>query len=314
MLHTLKFTPVLERRIWGGQRLCDFGKKIFDNERVGESWELSGMPDKESVVANGLLADNTINELLEVYMDELAGGKVFQQYGKTFPLLFKLIDASSDLSVQVHPNDEIARIKHNSFGKTEMWYIVDAAPEAKIVLGFNKKMNAAALRQSIENNTLTQHLNYIPVKKGDAFYIPAGTIHAIGGGMLIAEIQQASNITYRLYDYGRLDENGNPRDLHIKDALEAIDYESDFPTKIIPDGEKLIRSEFFNVNKILFSGHLERDYCKLDSFVVLMCVAGKAKIGKLDFAKGETVLVPASMKKILLQADSETEVLETWIG
>ena len=321
MLYPLKFKPVLKPLIWGGQRLRDFGKNIPNNENIGESWELSGLEGNVSVVSNGTLAGNTLNELLEVYLDELVGEKVFEQYGKTFPLLFKLIDANSDLSIQVHPNDEIAMEKHNSFGKTEMWYIVDAEPDAKIVLGFNRKMDAASLRKSIEDNTLEQNLKYISVKKGDVFYIPAGAIHAIGKGILIAEIQQSSGITYRLYDYGRLDERGNPRDLHVEDALQAIDYNLNVDDCIIKPNAtgavtNLVTSDYFTTNLLNINSLLQRDYSDTDSFVVYMCLEGKANIiykeGELSIQKGDTVLLPNKEDAVSIHPEGMVKMLEVW--
>lgn len=231
MLYPLKFKPIFKERIWGGRKLeTMFHKNLPAGLNIGESWELSGMEGDESVVENGPLAGKTLNEVLAEYKGELVGEAVYAKYGNHFPLLIKFLDAQDDLSIQVHPNDKIAKEKHNSYGKTEMWYVVDAEPGAQIVLGFNKPMNPTLLRESILNKTLEEHLNYVPVKKGDAFFIPAGLVHAIGKGIVIAEIQQASDITYRLYDYNRVDKNGNERELHVEDGIGAVDYgvDSDF--------------------------------------------------------------------------------------
>jgi mannose-6-phosphate isomerase len=315
MLYPFKFKPILKHRIWGGSKLqTQLGKDIANGEKIGESWELSAIAGDESVVVNGNLKDKTINELIEKFGEKLLGHKVFEQFGRKFPLLFKFMYAEDNLSIQVHPNDEVAFANHGCSGKIEMWYIIDAEPNAKLYLGFNEKINAETCADCVKNATLEQKLQEYEVKAGDAFFIPAGMIHALGKGILLAEIQQSSDITYRLYDYDRRDARGKARELHVEQALKTIDFDNDFSPKIDIKGEELFSCDYFNVNKFSFSERLERNYSELGSFVVLMCTNGKAKIGDLEIEKGETVLIPAIIKKIVLQADCETEILETWVG
>jgi mannose-6-phosphate isomerase len=305
MLYPLKFHPILKQRIWGGDKLKTIYNKIseFDGD-LGESWELSGMAGDESVVANGELAGNTINELLEVYMDDLVGSKVFEKYQFTFPLLFKLIDANDKLSIQVHPNDEVAMEKHGCFGKTEMWYVIEAEEGAELAIGFSEPTTKESYMQHLQNGTLESILKKEKVQAGDAFFIPAGLIHAIGKGVLLAEIQQASDITYRLYDYNRVGTDGNLRELHTEQALDSINFDNitfkiDYVDKInvtIP----LIDCEFFKVNKLSFDKIIVKDYSDLDSFVVYMCESGsftiKCKGGSEVVKKGEVVLLPSEIE------------------
>lgn len=318
MLYPLKFEPILKQRIWGGTNLKKLLHKNYaDNQSIGESWELSGMPGDESVVVNGKLAGNTLNELLEVYMDELMGSKVFEKYGHTFPLLFKFIASNDDLSIQVHPSDELAE-KQGSFGKTEMWYVLDAEEGAELVLGFNQKMDKASCLAHIENNTLESVLNRVKVKKGDVFYIPAGMVHAIGKGILLVEVQQASDITYRLYDYGRIDSKGQARQLHIQEALEAIDFENHVDSKIEYQLQKnattpLVSCDYFTVNLYHLDKPLVKDFSKIDSFVLYMCIEGTTTIlwqGREEIIKkGETILIPVGSELQLLP-NVKSELLE----
>ena len=222
MLYPLKFHPILKKKIWGGERLAYKSKE--HDESIGESWEISAVEDNISVVSNGILADNDLQELIEVYMGDLVGDHIYEKFGVEFPLLIKYIDANDDLSIQVHPDDETAKERHNAYGKTEMWYIVDADKDASLVLGFNHEIDKATYLQALHQNKLMDLLNVQKVKKGESFFIPAGLVHAIGKGCLIAEIQQTSDITYRIYDYNRKDANGNTRELHTDLATDVIDY------------------------------------------------------------------------------------------
>ena len=222
MLYPLKFHPILKKKIWGGERLAYKSEK--HEESIGESWEISAVEDNISVVSNGILADNDLQELIEVYMGDLVGDHIYEKFGIEFPLLIKYIDANDDLSIQVHPDDKTAKERHNAYGKTEMWYIVDAEKDASLVLGFNHEIDKATYLQALHHNKLMDLLNVQKVKKGESFFIPAGLVHAIGKGCLIAEIQQTSDITYRIYDYNRKDANGNTRELHTDLATDVIDY------------------------------------------------------------------------------------------
>ena len=222
MLYPLKFKPILKQTIWGGDKLAYKSEDPRLKESIGESWEISGVQDHISVVSEGPLEENTLEELIEIYMGDLVGDKIYEKFGIEFPLLIKYIDARDNLSIQVHPDDATARERHKAYGKTEMWYLVDAAPEAALILGFKHDVSRELYLQSLHNHTLPELLNTEKVSKGDCFYIPAGTVHAICKGCYIAEIQQTSDITYRIYDYDRRDKNGQARELHTELATDVI--------------------------------------------------------------------------------------------
>ncbi len=319
MLYPFKFEPILKHRIWGGAKLeTVLHKKKTDDKAIGESWELSGVVGEESVVVNGDLAGNTINDLLEVYMDELVGGKVFEKYGFMFPLLFKFIDANEKLSIQVHPTDEMVE-EEGLFGKTEMWYVIDAEEGAELVVGFNQPMSKEDYQKHLADNTLDTVLKKVKVSAGDVFYIPAGLVHSIGKGILLAEVQQTSDVTYRIYDYNRLDEDGNPRQLHVKEALETIDFENQLDSKIqykkiINHSTPLVSCECFITNLLSFDKSIIRDYSEIESFVVLMCLEGSCviswEVGREDMSKGDTILVPSEICRLDLESKGLVEILE----
>jgi mannose-6-phosphate isomerase len=323
MLYPLKFNPIFKERIWGGDKLLtEFGKDSSPLTKVGESWEISSLEDNISVVSNGFLAGNNINELVEIYMGDLVGDTVYEEFGNTFPLLIKFLDAREDLSIQVHPNDELAVQRHNCYGKTELWYVIDAEPNAKLVSGFSKKIDRQSYLSHLENNTLHETLNWQNVKKGDVFFIPAGQVHAIGKGILILEIQQTSDITYRIFDYNRVDDNGNKRQLHTEQALEAIDFECVEDTKTLFKNKKnslnkIIHCDFFSTNFIHFDKEIERDYYAIDSFVIYVCISGSFTVhfndGTETVEKGETVLIPAELNEIKLVPNGSTEIMEIYI-
>jgi mannose-6-phosphate isomerase len=321
-LYPLKFNPIYKTRIWGGHKLEQFGKQTDELPNIGESWELSGVSGDESVVANGFLAGNSLPELVEVYMDELVGKKVFDAFGQTFPLLIKLIDANDDLSIQVHPDDELAAERHHSFGKTEMWYVLGKDPGAGLISGFIPNVDKALYLEHLADGTLEQIMTKFPVEKGDVFFIPAGRVHAIGKGCLVAEIQQTSDITYRLFDFNRLDNQGNPRELHTEQALDAIDFRYEKNAKTHPKVVTNIPCElatcnYFTTNVIKLNGNLSRDYYALDSFVIYLCVEGSFEIeyegGRETVKKGETVLLPASLSSVTLHSMSDAELLEVYV-
>jgi len=318
----LKFTPILKDKIWGGTKLQTLFGKTTNSKSLGESWELSGVDGEESVVSNGFLAGNNIAELIEVYMGDLVGDKVFENFGLTFPLLFKLIDANDDLSIQVHPNDEIAIERHSSFGKTEMWYVVDADENAELIIGFAKKTSKDEYAEAVENGQAEELLQKIPVKRGDVFFIPAGFVHTIGKGVVLAEIQQASDITYRIYDYKRTDENGKERDLHIDQALDVINFEVSENPKIsynptLNEAVNLTKCDYFTTNIVRFNQKITRSYASLDSFVVYMCIDGEFEIDvqgeKTTVEKGETVLIPAIIDELKLIPEKESVILEVYV-
>ncbi len=321
-LYPLKFTPILKDKIWGGTKLKKLFNKAGTSDSIGESWELSDVEGDESVVSNGFLAGNNITELIETYMGDLVGEKVFENFGLTFPLLFKLIDANDDLSIQVHPNDEVAAERHNSFGKTEMWYVIDADPGAQLIIGFKNDSSREEYSSAVESGEVEELLQAVPIKKGDVFFIPAGLVHAIGKGAVIAEIQQTSDITYRIYDYKRTDENGKERDLHIREALDVINFKASKnpktsyiyeENKVVP----LVQSDYFITNTLRFDRDIIRSYATLDSFVVYMCIEGSFGIEvngeKTKVYKGETVLIPAIIDEVKLIPAQETTLLEVYV-
>ncbi|HUH26439.1 MAG TPA: type I phosphomannose isomerase catalytic subunit, partial [Flavobacterium sp.] len=251
--YPLQFQPILKERIWGGSKLQSLGKEL-PNNTIGESWEISMIDNDVNLVASGSYKDLNLSELINRFPEQILGTKVYQKYGTQFPLLFKFLDAKTDLSIQLHPNDELAKKRHNSFGKTEMWYIMQADENARIILGFKQDSSSDEYLQHLEKKTLPSVLQEFYVKQGDVFFIETGTIHAIGGGILLAEIQQTSDITYRVYDWDRVDDNGNERELHIDLALEAINYQKKNPkidyTKNSDQSNQLVDCPFFTTNYI----------------------------------------------------------------
>ena len=322
-LYPLKFTPIVKDKIWGGSKLKTLFDKPGATDKTGESWELSGHDNDQSVVSNGFLAGNNLQELIEIYMGELVGDNIYQQYGLTFPLLFKLIDANDNLSIQVHPGDEVAAERHNSFGKTEMWYIMDADPDGELVIGFKEECSKEQYLKAMEDGTLEDILQRVKVEKGDVFFIPAGLVHAIGKGVVLAEIQQTSDITYRIYDYKRVDDQGNERELHTEEAVDVIDYSASRNPKTIYNKafnelSNLVTCEYFTTNVIRFNEELTRNYGQLDSFEVYMCVEGNFEIEchgvKTPVVKGETVLIPANIDEIHLIPQGEVTLLEVYVN
>ncbi len=322
LLYPLKFTPVLKDKIWGGNRLKSVLNKQSTLDNIGESWELSGVQGDVSVVSNGFLKGNSLQEIIEIYMGDIVGDAVFNKFDKEFPLLFKFIDANQDLSIQVHPDDKLSNERHNAYGKTEMWYVIDADPESQLISGFVKPSSKEAYLDALKNGHLTSILKAHPVKRGDTFFIPAGNVHAIGAGVLLAEIQQTSDITYRIYDYDRKDKEGNLRELHTDLALDAIDYKNtnvkvDYDTHKQNEPENLAACDYFVTNLLNLTAKFERDVYPLDSFVVYMCIEGKARIicenGTSEtISKGETVLIPASIQHIVVEPDGQVKLLEVY--
>lgn len=318
-LYPLKFTPILKEKVWGGTKLSRlFGKELAEN--TGESWEVSGVEGDISIVANGALQGKSLIAVIEMYKEALVGKKVFETFGTKFPLLFKFIDASQDLSVQLHPNDALARKRHNSFGKTEMWYILDAEETARIILGFSREMNAKTYLKHLSKNKLIDILHSEKVVKGDSFFIEPGVVHAIGAGVVLAEIQQTSDITYRIYDWNRPDINGELRDLHNELAIDAISYEKTNAKLHYTEAEnetlQLCRTPYFETNKLVLTKSMTKNIAALDSFVVYMCVEGTAAIEtgntSEEIKKGETLLIPAATSEITIKTTSAT-ILEVYI-
>jgi mannose-6-phosphate isomerase len=319
--YPIKFYPILKEKIWGGTKLVTKLNKKSTLKNVGESWELSDVEGSISVVSNGNLKGKTLRELLETYKTELIGENNYRHFGNNFPLLIKFIDAKEDLSVQVHPNDELAKKMHNSFGKTEMWYIMQADSGSKIVVGFSKEIAPDQYLNYVAEKKTPTILNYEKVKAGDAFFIEPGTVHTIGAGILLAEIQQTSDITYRIYDWDRVDDNGNPRALHTDLAIEAINFRDKIKSKhhystFINSLNTIVKCEYFTTNFIHVVGEKELDYGQTDSFVVFMCVQGKATISMGEHSEiinyGETILIPANAEKVVI-ASKNCKLLEVTV-
>ena len=322
MLYPIKFIPRLKERLWGGKELLSTvkagkGAKIDPSKAYGESWELSAVAGDESVVANGLLKKNNIEEIIEVYMGNLIGEKNYDRYGLTFPLLIKSLDCNDVLSVQVHPDDELAAERHNSYGKTEMWYVSGCKPGAALYVGFkNTAITREEYLQALNEDRLPEIMNRVEVKPGDVFFIPAGTIHALGKGCEVVEIQQTSDITYRIFDWNRVDSEGKSRELHTALAVDAIDFESGVEecrrtyTAIANKEVNIVDCEFFKTDMLLVDGVAELDYCKRDSFTIYMCIEGDAKV-TLDgetsetLRTGEVMLIPAIANEVVIEGKAQ---------
>ena len=319
--YPLKFAPILKERLWGGNKLKNQFQKLSKVSNIGESWEISDVEGDVSIVANGSLKGENISQLVAHFKDELVGAENFNKFGIKFPILIKFIDANNDLSVQVHPNDALSKKRHNSYGKTEMWYVMHADEGAKLVLGFNEDISKSEYKTLLKNKQLTDVLNYEEVKNGDVFFIETGTVHAIGSGIVIAEIQQTSDITYRIYDWDRVDAQGKSRMLHTELAVDAINFNSNIKSrrsylKNNNKVNKVVDCSYFKTNFFPVKGSLNLDYSTIDSFKIFMCVKGNATIRIFENEEpinfGETVLIPASAKKVLLKSDS-CELLEVTV-
>jgi mannose-6-phosphate isomerase len=324
-LYPIKFEHQYKETIWGGTRFQDIlNRHDVNSNSCGESWEISAIEDNVSIVANGFLQGNSLQEIVEIYMDELVGFKVYEKFGDEFPLLIKFLDSNDVLSVQVHPNDEVSKERHNAYGKTEMWYVVDAEKDAELIIGFKNDITQEKFLAAVESETISEVLHLHVVKPDEVYYLPAGSVHAIGKGLLVAEIQQTSDITYRIFDWNRTDDEGNARELHVELALDVIDYKShksyktDYVTKK-NDTTELVNSPYFTTNLLFFDKPLQKDYYQLDSFVIYMCLQGYATIDfgtdiTIPIQQGETVLVPASLHSILLTPTKQTKILEVYIS
>lgn len=324
MLYPFTFEPILKKIIWGGSDICPFKGISPVQEGIGESWELSHVEGNYSVVANGELKGQSLDDLIRTYGKQLLGEHVMEQFGTTFPLLIKFIDARDNLSIQVHPDDELAKKRHNSFGKTEMWYVVKATPDAALYSGFSQQIDAEEYVKRVENNTIMDVLQRYNVHEGDVFFLPAGRVHAIGSGCFIAEIQQTSNITYRIYDYNRKDANGKGRELHTELAKDAIDYTlyPDYRTHYKAHTNATVQladCKYFTTNLIDLDTIMVRDFSELDSFVVYICMEGRATLrdnkgNEILVHQGQTVLIPADTDVVTISPVPGAKFMETYIG
>jgi mannose-6-phosphate isomerase len=318
-LYPLQFEPILKERIWGGTKLKTYLNKPITSDITGESWEISTVENDVSILANGTFKGKSLNELINEFPEAVLGTKVYAQFGKQFPLLFKYLDAREDLSIQLHPNDELAKKRHNSFGKTEMWYVMQADTDARLIVGFKEKSSQEEFTQNLNNKTLLNILDTKKVKQGDVFMLETGTIHALGAGIVIAEIQQTSDITYRVYDFDRVDANGNTRELHIDLALEALNYEKIEAQRLYSKNQnssnEVINCKYFTTNFIPLDGNTKIQKSK-NSFTVYMCVDGDFQLTvdneSYVYKKGDTVLIPAALTDF--QLSGKASILEIYIS
>lgn len=323
MLYPLKFEPILKTIVWGGEKIAPYKGIETEQKHIGESWELSGVAGNESVVAEGPLKGKTIAQLVKEYKGELVGEHVYENTGDEFPLLIKFIDALTDLSIQVHPNDELAAVRHNgSKGKTEMWYVVAADEGAHLLAGLTEKITPEQYAAKVADGTITDVLARYDVHPGDVFFLPAGRIHAICGGCFIAEIQQTSNITYRIYDYGRLGLDGKPREVHTELAKDAIDYTvyPDYRTHYSPEQDEeqeVVSCQYFTTSIYDLTLPYAKDLSGIDSFMVVMCLSGEGTLEvdgeEVPVRQGETVLIPAAADDICFVPEGSMKVLTSYI-
>lgn len=323
-MYPLKFEPILKQTLWGGDKIIPF-KHLNENlPNVGESWEISAVEGSASVVANGADKGLTLPEMVRKYKEELVGEANYMRFGNKFPLLIKFIDAKLDLSIQVHPNDELARKRHNSFGKNEMWYVIAADKGAKLISGFAEQITPKEYKERVYNGTFAEVLQTCEIKPGDVFYVPAGRVHGIGAGSFIAEIQQTSDVTYRIFDYNRKDQNGKTRELHTNQAMDAInfaDVQDDFRTEYeLTENEpiEVVASPYFTTSVYDMTEEITCDYSELDSFVIFICTEGSCKItddskNELTLCAGDTILLPASTQEVTITPDGRVKLLETYV-
>lgn len=320
--YPIKFKPILKQKVWGGNKLVSSLNKHSKDSQIGESWEVSGVRENLSVISNGKYESNTITDLLIKYKEQFVGKKTYNIFQNKFPLLLKFIDASENLSIQLHPNDELAKERHDSFGKTEMWYVVDADREAKLYAAFNKELDKSSYLKYFNSGKLLDVVREEEVEKGDAFFIEVGTIHAIGKGVLLAEIQQTSDITYRIFDWDRVGLDGEKRELHTELALDAFDFNKNKSCKLQyskneNEVNKVYSCKYFTTNCLDLKVPYIRKVSELDSFVVYMCLEGKGKVvvegNEEEIIKGTTVMIPACSGYVRVFPDEKIKLLEVYI-
>jgi mannose-6-phosphate isomerase len=322
-LYPLKFKTIFKAKIWGGEKIKTYlGKDFSPLPNCGETWEVSGVKSDVSIIANGVLSGTSLADLLAKEKENLIGKKNYERFGDEFPLLIKFIDANDDLSIQVHPNDELAEKRHHSKGKTEMWYVIQADEGSTLISGFNQEMDKETYLKKFNAGELISILNKEEAKAGDVFFLPAGRVHTIGKGLLIAEIQQTSDITYRIYDFDRVDADGNKRELHVKEALDAIDftYHKNYKTKYQPtinQPVELVDCNYFTTNVLEYTKEVVKDYSNLDSFIIHVCLEGsyilKYGIEEIPVQMGDCVLIPATIDQVLMTTNNGFKILETYV-
>ena len=324
-MYPLKFKPILKSTIWGGEKIIPFKHLDCQQAQVGESWEISDVPGDESVVADGADAGKNLTQMVSEYKGALVGESNYKRFNGKFPLLIKFIDAQQDLSIQVHPDDELAMKRHNSMGKTEMWYVIgNDGGKAHLRSGLSQQITPDQYAAMIADNTICDALSDYAVQPGDVFFLPAGRIHSIGAGCFIAEIQQTSNITYRIYDFNRKDANGKTRELHTDLAREAINYEvlDDYRTKyeaVKDEPVELVACPYFTTSVYDMTEEISCDYSELDSFVIFICMEGACRIkdnegNELKVGAGESILLPATTQDVTITPEAgNVKLLETYV-
>ncbi len=321
-LQPIKFTPILKEKIWGGTKLIELLDKKTTSNKLGESWEISSVKNDISVVSFGNDIGKTLTELIELYKGDLVGEKVYAQFGNEFPLLIKFIDAKENLSIQLHPNDELAQKRHDCFGKTEMWYVMQADKNAELIVGFKKKVSKKEYVSYLEKNEIKSILNADKVTKGDVYFLETGTVHAICAGVMIAEIQQTSDITYRIYDWNRKDDQGNYRELHTENAIDAINFEvkNSYKTdyKVTENkSELMVACPYFTTNILQISEKVAINTKSKDSFIIYMCVKGNVIFATennlITLNYGETILIPNNLEEFEIISKEASELLEIYI-
>ena len=320
-MQPIKFNPLLVQTLWGGEKIIPFKHLNSDLTQVGESWEISGIKGNETVVSEGEFKGKKLNELVDELKGKLVGEANYKRFGNDFPLLIKFIDARQELSIQVHPTDELAQKRGKLRGKTEMWYIMDSDENAKLRAGMKEKITPEQYKQMVENDTITEAIAEYKVKEGDCFFLPAGRIHSIGTGCFLAEIQQTSDVTYRIYDFKRKDKNGNYRELHTEEAAECIDYnvEPNYRTEYTPvknEGVGLVECPYFTTAVYDLNEPMTLDYSELDSFVILIGLKGSGEItdnegNTTTLCEGETILIPATTSEV--KVTGNIKFLETYV-
>lgn len=323
MLYPLKFKTIFKDKIWGGNKIHSILNKDYSPlPNCGETWEISGVTGNVSLVEYGELKDKSLTDLILQYKGDLLGPDIYANFGNEFPLLIKFIDANEDLSIQVHPDDVLGKARHNSFGKTEMWYIFQADPGSSLIVGFNKDTNPEEYQASLKNGKLMEILNREVVSDGDCYFIPAGRVHTIGKGLLLAEIQQTSDVTYRIYDFDRLDDKGQKRDLHTEESVEALDYKFHPQYKTNYSIHKnsanlLAKCQYFTTNLLVLDKTITKDYTGKKSFIILICFEGTGSITtseeKYEMKKGDSYLIPFSIKNLSINPTEVIKILEVYI-
>jgi len=321
--YILKFSAIYKPKLWGGSKIKTSFSRHIEDEKIGESWEISGIENNETPIKNGIIAGKTLKEAIKIFKERLVGKTVYEEFGCQFPILVKFIDAQTPLSIQVHPDNYFAKKNYNSLGKNEMWFIIGAEPTSEILVGFNQNLNEQKIRKALETNSIENFINKYKVNPGEAYFIEAGTIHGIGKGVFLLEIQQASDITHRIFDYNRIDNaTGRKRELNIEASMNVLDMNAHLKGKQdyykIPNvHNKLIYTRYFKTNLWLITQNINRDLSGVESFVIYICISGevdiKSNCNSIILLAGESAMIPAEFKNIVLSPMRESELIEVYI-